>query len=166
VEAVSSASGHWRQPRRPRNRGACAGQLQFLQLIQFHFVRARIWRSLTLGDYALEANIPVLNWLLDKTVLANDGMQIFMQVMIVLMELAVGLALMGGLLTAPASALRGAAVHVHHHDGHLPQHRMMIFASVACPVRRGSHHWRTITPYRGASGAGRAALDQEWYFND
>ena len=50
-------------------------------------------------------DIPFLNQMLNNTILASDEMQIFMQIVIVLLELGVGLALMGGLFTFPASAM-------------------------------------------------------------
>jgi NADH dehydrogenase len=46
-----------------------------------------------------------MNWFVDKLILPSDGVQIFMQVFIVIAEILIGLALIGGLFTTPASAL-------------------------------------------------------------
>lgn len=58
-----------------------------------------------LADYAVQLNIPLMNWFVDNVVLASDGMQVFMQISIVLVEIAIGLAMMGGFLTTPAAAI-------------------------------------------------------------
>ena len=59
----------------------------------------------TLGDYAFKVDIPLVNWFVDHVVLSGDGMQMFMQVVIVLLELAIGLGLMAGLFTSPSAAV-------------------------------------------------------------
>ncbi len=140
VEAVSSASGTTAAA--ATTAATTAGHVlvnfNFLQLIQVILVTGKDLAQSTLGDYALKLNIPVLNWLLDRTVLANDGLQIFMQVMIVLMELAVGLALMGGLLTAPASAASLVLQFMFiTTTGIYLSTAWMIFASVACLIGAG-----------------------------
>lgn len=137
TEAVSSASG--------TTAAAASGpvghvlvNINFLQLIQFILVTGKDLAQSTLADYAVKLNIPALNWLLAKTVLANDGMQLFMQIFIVVMELLIGLALMGGLLTAPASA--GSLVLQFMFittTGLYLSTVWMIFASVACLVGAG-----------------------------
>lgn len=51
----------------------------------------------TLSTYAFKLDIPLMNWFMDTFVLSSDNMQIFMQCTIVLIEIAIGLALMAGL---------------------------------------------------------------------
>ena len=60
--------------------------------------------SSTLADYAFKVDIPLVNWFVEKAVLSSDGMQMFMQIVIVILEIAVGLGLVAGLFTAPSSA--------------------------------------------------------------
>jgi NADH dehydrogenase len=43
-----------------------------------------------------------MNWFVDKVILPVDGIQLAMQIFIVLAEILIGLALIGGLLTTPA----------------------------------------------------------------
>lgn len=61
--------------------------------------------SSALGDYAFKVEIPFVNWFVDNVVLSGDGIQMFMQVMIVILELAIGLGLMAGLFTFPSAAV-------------------------------------------------------------
>lgn len=60
--------------------------------------------ELTLGDLAFKLDIPFVDWVVDNIVLSSDGMQIFMQGFIVIAEILIGLALIAGLFTMPASA--------------------------------------------------------------
>ncbi|MBO5070381.1 MAG: NAD(P)/FAD-dependent oxidoreductase [Roseburia sp.] len=61
--------------------------------------------SSALGDYAFKLDVPLMNWFVNNVVLANDGIQMFMQIVIVLLELAVGAGLMLGLFTFPSAAV-------------------------------------------------------------
>lgn len=76
----------------------------FLGLVKFIFISGKELAHSTISDYAFKLDIPVMNWFVDKLILPNDGMQLFMQGFIVIAEILVGLALMGGLFTAPAAA--------------------------------------------------------------
>ncbi len=58
-----------------------------------------------LGDYAFKIDIPLVNWFVGNVVLSSDGMQMFMQTVIVILELAIGLGLTGGLFTFPSAAV-------------------------------------------------------------
>lgn len=57
-----------------------------------------------IGDYAFKLNVPLMNWFVDTLILPYNGVQLFMQGFIVVAEILIGLALMGGLFTSPASA--------------------------------------------------------------
>ncbi|MDD4699471.1 MAG: NAD(P)/FAD-dependent oxidoreductase [Oscillospiraceae bacterium] len=58
----------------------------------------------TLADYAFKLDVPVMNWFIDKFILPYEGVQLFMQGFIVIAEILIGLALIGGLFSTPASA--------------------------------------------------------------
>jgi NADH:ubiquinone reductase (H+-translocating) len=75
----------------------------FLGLIRFIFVSGKSLAESTISDYAFKLDIPVMNWFVNHLILPYDGMQMFMQIFIVVAEILVGLALMGGLLTGPAA---------------------------------------------------------------
>ena len=76
----------------------------FLGLFRLIFVSGKDLAHSTISDYAFKLNIPLMNGFIDKFVLANDTMQMIMQIFIVVAEILIGLALIGGLFTTPASA--------------------------------------------------------------
>lgn len=61
--------------------------------------------SSTLADYALKFDFPLINWFVSTLILPYDGVQLFMQIFIVVAEILIGLLLVFGLLTFPASGL-------------------------------------------------------------
>ena len=102
VDAVASATAAG------ADAAASAGTLLLdwdFGLFETIFVSGKDLASSTLADYAFKLNIPFVNWSVDNMVLASDGMQMFMQIVIVLLELAIGLGLMGGLFTFPSAAV-------------------------------------------------------------
>ena len=76
----------------------------FLGIFDVIFVSGKELAASTISDYAFKLNVPLMNWFVDKLILPNNGMQIFMQIFIVVAEILIGLALIGGLFTTPASA--------------------------------------------------------------
>ncbi len=76
-----------------------------LGLIRFIFVSGKELSHSALSDYAFKLDIPAMNWFVNHLILPNDGVQMFMQIFIVVAEILIGLALMGGLFTAPAAAV-------------------------------------------------------------
>lgn len=76
----------------------------FLGLFKVIFVTGKELASSTLNDFAFKLDVPVMNWFVNKLILPNDSVQIFMQVFIVVAEILIGLALIGGLFTTPAAA--------------------------------------------------------------
>lgn len=76
-----------------------------LGLIKVIFITGKDLASSSISDYAFKLDIPAMNWFLDKFILPNDGVQLAMQIFIVVAEILIGLALMGGLFTSPAAAL-------------------------------------------------------------
>jgi len=76
----------------------------FFGWIQTIFVSGKDLAHSTISDYAFKLDIPLMNWFTDTLILPFDSVQIGMQVFIVIAEILIGLALMGGLFTAPAAA--------------------------------------------------------------
>lgn len=102
AEAVTAASG------------AAAGaadavgtilmNFNFLGLFKVMMVSGKALAESTLADIAFKLDAPLMNWFVNTVILSSDGMQIFMQTFIVIAEILIGLALIGGLFTFPASA--------------------------------------------------------------
>ncbi|GHV05820.1 NADH dehydrogenase [Clostridia bacterium] len=95
TEAVSSASGA------VTDAAASAGDVilnqEFLWIFKIIYVHA--------SDYAAKLQIYVMDWFMDTLVLPSDTMQMIFQISIVLAEILIGLALMGGLFTTPAAVV-------------------------------------------------------------
>ena len=75
----------------------------FLGLFQVIFVSGKDLEKATLSDYAFKLNVPLMDWFVKTLLLPNEKVQIFMQVCIVLAEILIGLALIGGLFTTLSS---------------------------------------------------------------
>jgi NADH dehydrogenase len=136
TDAVSSATGAVTQA--VATVGHALINFNFLNLIQVILVSGKDLAHSALGDYAIKFNIPILNWLLEHTVLNSNGMQLFMQIAIVLIELLVGLALMGGLFTCPASGVSLVLQFMFITTTGLYLNTVwMIFASIACLIGAG-----------------------------
>lgn len=85
-----------------------AGQVlinfNFLGLFKIIFISGKDLAHSTLSDLAFKLNVPLMNLFVDKLILPNNGVQMAMQIFIVIAEIAIGLALIGGLFTTPAAA--------------------------------------------------------------
>ena len=97
ADAVTSATG-------AASVGTTIIHWDFFGLIQTIFVSGNTIAHSTISDYAFKFNIPMMNRFLDSFVLASDGTQVAMQSFIVIAEILIGLALIGGLFTMPAAA--------------------------------------------------------------
>jgi len=101
ADAVAGATGGL------ADSGAVAGKLLFdidiPSLVRAVFVSGKPPASATLADYAIKLDIPLVNWIVNNVVMSTDAMQIVMQVVIVVLEMAVGLSLIGGLFTTVSS---------------------------------------------------------------
>jgi len=84
--------------------GTVIFNIDFLGLVQAVFVSGKALAQATMSDLAFKLDIPIMNWFIDKFILSSDTMQVVMQVFIVMAEILIGLALIGGLFTCPASA--------------------------------------------------------------
>lgn len=106
ADAVSSATG---AAGAAADTAAAVGHVIFnwniLGLFKMVFVSGADLASSTLSDLAFRLDVPLMNWFVDKAILPHDGVQIAMQVFIVIAEILIGLALMGGLFTSPAAAV-------------------------------------------------------------
>lgn len=77
--------------------------IDFLGLFQAIFVSGKDLAHSTLSDLAFKLDIPLLNWFIQTLILPNEPAQIAMQAFIVIAEILIGLALIGGLFTFPAA---------------------------------------------------------------
>lgn len=84
--------------------GSVIINFNFLSLFRVIFVSGKELIDSTLSDFALKLDVPLVNSFIDNLVLPNESVQMFMQIFIVVAEILIGLALIGGLFTTPASA--------------------------------------------------------------
>ncbi|MGE5614695.1 MAG: FAD-dependent oxidoreductase [Bacillota bacterium] len=86
-----------------RSAGTAIFNIDFLGLFRTIFVSGKAPAQSTLNDYAFKLDIPLLNKFIEGLVLPYDTIQMIMQIVIVLAEILIGLALIGGLFTTLAS---------------------------------------------------------------
>lgn len=101
VDAVTAATG---VVEGAASVGTTILNFNFLNLFHIIFVSGKDLAHSVIGDYAFKLNVPLMNWFTDNLILPNDSVQIFMQAFIVIAEILIGLALIGGLFTTPAAA--------------------------------------------------------------
>ena len=77
----------------------------FLGLFKVIFLSGKELAHSKIGDFAFKLDVPFMNWFVDTLILPYDNVQLIMQIFIVVAEIIVGLALMGGLFTTPAAAV-------------------------------------------------------------
>lgn len=78
--------------------------LHFFDFFRVVFVSGKSFADSTLSDMAMKVDFGPMNWFVKSFVTGNDGMQMVMQIGIVLAEILIGLALIGGLFTFLSSA--------------------------------------------------------------
>jgi NADH dehydrogenase len=114
ADAVSAATGAGAGGGAAAEGAAQAGQaaaqvgtvifnFNFLGLFHAFFVSGKDLASSTLSDLAFKLDVPVMNWFVNTLILPYDGVQLGMQIFIVIAEILIGLALIGGLFTFPAA---------------------------------------------------------------
>lgn len=69
------------------------------------FVSGKAIAESKLADYAFKIDMPLMNWFVDNVILSGDQIQVFMQISIVVIEILIGLALIGGLFTTLSSGV-------------------------------------------------------------
>jgi NADH dehydrogenase len=84
--------------------GTAILNFDFLGLFRAIFVSGKDPAHATISDYAFKLDVPLVNSFIDNLILPNDTVQLIMQIFIVAAEILIGLALIGGLFTTPASA--------------------------------------------------------------
>ena len=77
----------------------------FFGLFQTYLISGKALADSAIADMAFKINVPLMDWFIDSFVLPNSGIQVVMQGTIVIAEILIGLALIGGLFTLPATAL-------------------------------------------------------------
>ena len=75
----------------------------FLGIFRVIFISGKELAESTISDYAFKLDVPFMNWFIEKLILPSDTVQLVMQIFIVVAEILIGLALIGGLFTTPAS---------------------------------------------------------------
>lgn len=75
----------------------------FLGLFEVIFVSGKSIVESTLSDFAFKLDVPLMNWFIDSFIMPSDSVQLFMQGFIVVAEILIGLALIGGLFTSLAA---------------------------------------------------------------
>lgn len=83
--------------------GTVIMNFNFLGLFKVIFVSGKALEESTLSDYAFRLDVPLVNWFIDEWILPYKDVQMVMQVIIVLLEIVIGLALIGGLFTTLAA---------------------------------------------------------------
>lgn len=104
ADAVSGATGEL-----ATGVAAKAGEIfinwDIFGLIKVLFVSGKDLASSKLEDMAFKLDIPLMDWFIEKLIIPYDSVQLTMQIFIVIAEILIGLALIGGLFTTPAAAL-------------------------------------------------------------
>lgn len=83
--------------------GTTIFNIDFFGWFQAIFVSGKDLVESTLNDLAFKFNIPLMDWFIDRFILPYTSVQIGMQAFIVIAEILIGLALIGGLFTTPAA---------------------------------------------------------------
>lgn len=83
--------------------GTVLFNFDFLGLFQAIFVSGKDLAHSTIQDFAFKLSIPLMDWFTATLILPYDGVQMGMQIFIVIAEILIGLALIGGLFTFPAA---------------------------------------------------------------
>lgn len=98
AEATTQATGE---------AAAAAGVLIFnwniLGIFKAIFVSGKELASSAIGDFAFKLDVPLINWFIDTLIMPQDTVQVVMQSFIVIAEILIGLALIGGLFTTIAA---------------------------------------------------------------
>ncbi|NLV86672.1 MAG: NAD(P)/FAD-dependent oxidoreductase, partial [Clostridiales bacterium] len=99
TDAVSAATGA---------AGDGAGQLIFnwniFGLFKMIFVSGKELAQSELADFAFKLDVPLMNLFVDRVIVPRQGLQLFMQISIVCLEILIGLSMIGGLFTTFSAA--------------------------------------------------------------
>ena len=101
VDAVASATSAAGEA---AGQGVAMFSYHILGFIDATLVTAATPATSTIADYAFKLDVAPITWLVQNWILPSDGVQLFMQVVIVALEILLGLALIGGCFTFLSSA--------------------------------------------------------------
>lgn len=104
ADAVSSATGAAGAVGEAVSNGVAVFSYHILGMIDATLVSSVGLSKATLSDYAFKLDFAPMNWFVNNVILPNGGLQLFMQRGIVIAEILIGLALMGGLFNFLSSA--------------------------------------------------------------
>lgn len=99
ADAVSSATGA------AQSAGTVIWNFRFIRLFRVYFVSGKSLAESTFADYAFKLDVPFVNWIINRLVLPFHGMQMFMQIAIVIAEILIGVELIGGIFTTLGAAV-------------------------------------------------------------
>jgi NADH:ubiquinone reductase (H+-translocating) len=133
AEAATSASGGGEAT------GVSIFNFDIFEIIRVMFVSGKEVIDSGLADFALKIDFSPMTWFIDEFVMGNDGLQIVMQIGIVVAEILIGLALIGGLFTfISAAASLVLQVMFIMTTGLYLSTFWMIFAAIAVLIGGGS----------------------------
>ena len=105
AEAVSSATPGTGSYAAAESAGTVIINWDILGLFKVFFISGKSLSESMIGDFAFKLDFPIINWIIDNIVLSGPTMQIVMQSGIVMTQILMGLALIGGLFTFPAAGV-------------------------------------------------------------
>ena len=76
-----------------------------LGLFEMIFVSGTELAKSTISDFAFKLQVPFVDWIVENMVLSSDAMTMFMQGFIVVLQILIGLGLMGGCFTFLSAAV-------------------------------------------------------------
>lgn len=107
ADAVSAATGAADATSGATGAAETVGQVllhwDFFGWFQVILVSGKELAESALSDLAFKLDFSLMNWFVDNVIVPSNGMQLFMQAFIVIAEILIGLALIGGLFTTLAS---------------------------------------------------------------
>ncbi len=103
TDAVSSATQAASNGGSAGPAGVTLFNFDFLGIFRAIFVSGKQLSAATLSDYAFKLQVPLLDKFMNSAILPNNSLQVAMQTFIVVAEIVIGLCLMSGLFTLPAS---------------------------------------------------------------
>jgi NADH:ubiquinone reductase (H+-translocating) len=136
------------------------------EVIRVVFVSGKGFVDATLSDFALKIDFAPMTWFIKNFVTGHDGMQMVMQIGIVIAEILIGLALMGGLFTFVSSAASLVLqVMFVMTTGLYVTTFWMIFAAIAVLIGGGSTFGLDYYAIPAMKrGWGKLKFVRKWYF--
>ena len=105
AEGIEAASSATPAANEAQAAGTAIINWNFLGLFKVIFVSGKEFANSILNDFAFKLDVPLINWFIDEVILSGDTIQIIMQSGIIITEILIGLALIGGLFIFPAAGM-------------------------------------------------------------